>query len=82
MSSVAAGRLARASARDTIVDSRRRRVARAVSLCGNQNRRTSIGRQAMRPIEIAVVLVITGLALSWIGPLAWALLRSAAMFAY
>jgi hypothetical protein len=36
----------------------------------------------MRPIEIAVVLVIAGLALSWIGPLAWALLRSAAMFAY
>ncbi len=36
----------------------------------------------MRPIELAVVLVIAGLAIGWIGPLGWALLNRAAMFAY
>jgi hypothetical protein len=30
----------------------------------------------MRVIEIAVVVVIAALALAWIGPLAWAILRS------
>ena len=36
----------------------------------------------MRPIEIAVVLLIAGLALGWIGPLAWAILGNAMKFVY
>ena len=36
----------------------------------------------MRPIEIAVVLLIAGLAPGWIGPLAWALLTSAGKYAF
>lgn len=36
----------------------------------------------MRPIEIAVVLVIAGLALAWVGPLGWELLRSASRYAF
>jgi hypothetical protein len=36
----------------------------------------------MRPIELAVVLVIAGLAIGWIGPLAWALLGSASRYAF
>lgn len=36
----------------------------------------------MRLIEIAAVVVIATLALSWIGPLGWALLGSASRYAY
>jgi hypothetical protein len=36
----------------------------------------------MRIIEIAVVVVIATLALSWVGPLGWALLGRAWMYAY
>jgi hypothetical protein len=36
----------------------------------------------MRPVEIAVVLVIATLALGWVGPLGWALLKSVTRFAF
>jgi hypothetical protein len=36
----------------------------------------------MRVIEIAVVFVIAALALSWIGPLAWAILGSVGRWAF
>jgi hypothetical protein len=36
----------------------------------------------MRVIEIAMVFVIAALALSWIGPLGWAILKSVSRFAF
>ncbi len=36
----------------------------------------------MRPVEIAVVVAVATLALGWVGPLGWALVESAARFAY
>ena len=36
----------------------------------------------MRIIEITVVVVIATLALSWVGPLGWALLGSASRYAF
>jgi len=36
----------------------------------------------MRLIEIAAVIVIATLALSWVGPLGWALLSTASILAY
>jgi hypothetical protein len=53
-----------------------------VSLHANQNRRISTRRGALRIIEIAIVLVVAGLALTWIGPLAWMILDRAWLYAY
>jgi hypothetical protein len=36
----------------------------------------------MRPVEIAVVLLIATLAISWIGPLAWALVDRVWMYRF
>ena len=36
----------------------------------------------MRPIELVIVLVIAGLAIGWIGPLGWALVKTAARYTF